>query len=76
MDLAPHAPRHPELTRKSPNVGDASRAADADAGPMAERDTSDQRGTTAIDWVMLAALAFSVVVLATTFGGTWFGGVA
>jgi len=45
-------------------------------GPMAERDTSDQRGTTAIDWVMLAALAFSVVVLATTFGGTWFGGVA
>ena len=43
---------------------------------MAERNTSDQRGTTAIDRVMLAALAFSAVVLATTFGGTWLGGVA
>ena len=43
---------------------------------MADTNTRDQAGTTAIDWVMLAALTFSVVVLATTFGGTWFGGVA
>jgi hypothetical protein len=43
---------------------------------MPGRNTSDQRGTTAIDWVMLAALAFSAVVLATTLGGTWFGGMA
>ena len=43
---------------------------------MASTHPHDQRGTTAIDWVMLAALAFSAVILLTTLGGTWFGGVA
>jgi hypothetical protein len=45
-------------------------------GFVAAHVVADERGTTPVDWMMLAALAFSAVILVTTLGGTWFGGVA
>ena len=33
----------------------------------------DERGTTAIDWVMVVALCLSAVVLVLSFGGAWAG---
>ena len=36
----------------------------------------DERGTTAVEWVMIVALLLSAVVLVATFGTSWAGDAA